>query len=204
MWAGMKHQVPGKFSSYLRSAYRCCEILMHKRLCCSNAFKSVSSIFYLHVSCLIKYVQWQKEYMHCVSWEEQDGWVCQGRCPHVSQSAGRKLHWHRHTNTHIAHNIYTPNLSPSPPQQLKQYFLLVLLLTLLCFSHCLQLSWSLIPSLWHSQTTQHYPNPPYHSQYTKSPCLRSAVGSTRTKLFIIEFKIVQANNVYDLTILLFF
>lgn len=48
-----------------------------------------------------------------VSWKKQDGWICQGRCPHVSQSAGRKLHWHRHTNTHIAHNIH-PICHPGP------------------------------------------------------------------------------------------
>lgn len=37
-------------------------------------------------------------------WEEQDGWIWQGRCPHVSQSAGRKLRWHI---TNIAHNIHS-------------------------------------------------------------------------------------------------
>lgn len=56
----------------------------------------------------------QKQQRRCiVRWEKQDGWICRGRCPHVSQSAGRKLHWHRYTNTHIAHNIH-PICHPGP------------------------------------------------------------------------------------------
>lgn len=48
-----------------------------------------------------------------VSWKKQDGWICQGRCPHVSQSAGRKLHWHRHT-THTLPTIYTQFVTQVP------------------------------------------------------------------------------------------
>lgn len=95
-------KVSGKFSSYLRPAYRCFGGSWCTKGC--GVF-TLLCMFLQYFICLIKHVQQQRKYMHCVSWEKQDGWICQGRCPHVSQSAGRILHWHD-TQTHIAHNIH--------------------------------------------------------------------------------------------------
>lgn len=119
LWAGVKPHISEKLSSFLRSANGRLRLQMPESLqlllCC--CFFYVSSVHYLHILCLMEYAQQQQQQpvTHCVSREKQDGRICQGRCPHVSQSAGRKLQWHRHTNAYIAHNIH-PICHPGPSE----------------------------------------------------------------------------------------
>lgn len=58
--------------------------------------------FYLYVF-LLDTVEVAMRSTALLSWEKQDGRIWLGRCPHVSQSAGRKLRWHI---AHVAHNIH--------------------------------------------------------------------------------------------------
>lgn len=89
------------------------------------------------------YVQQQRA-MHCEL--KETGWVDLSRQVPTCQSICRQEIALAQTHKYTHCPQYTPNLSPRPPRQLKQYFLLVLLLTLHCFEHCLQFSRKLISS----------------------------------------------------------
>ena len=92
----------------------------------------ISWMLHLNNFSMVEYLQRQKENAHYVNWEKQDGRISQGRCPWVCLQAGYCTGID--TLAHPLPTIYT-QFYIRPLQQLKQYFLSVLFLTLLCFTH---------------------------------------------------------------------